>query len=141
MELERNVRCVLGMVGVDPHNKGIRTLARRLRDHGAEVIYVGEHNTPEDMFQVAVDEDADVVGVSFSTANYTESIRMLLDTRANLGADDVELIVGGLIHPDHVQPLLDMGVAGVFGPGTSITDVTDLLDRLAACGRGPRKVV
>lgn len=135
------MRCVLGMVGIDPHNKGIRTLGRRLRDHGIEVVYIGEHNTPEGMFRVAVDEDADVVGVSFSTANYTENVRMLLEARSKLGADDVELIVGGLIHPDHVDLLISMGVAGVFGPGTSIADVTDLLDRLENSPDRPRKVV
>lgn len=135
------MRCVLGMVGVDPHNKGIRTLGRRLRDHGVEVVYIGEHNTPEGMFRVAVDEDAEVVGVSFSTANYIENVRMLLEARSKLGADDIELIVGGLIHPDHVDPLISMGVAGVFGPGTSIADVTDLLDRLNTSPDRPRKAV
>jgi methylmalonyl-CoA mutase C-terminal domain/subunit len=124
------IRCVLGMMGIDPHNKGIRTLARRLRDEGVEVIYVGEHNTPDEMFRVAVDEDADLVGVSFSTSNYTDSIKMLLDARSRQGAESVELIVGGLIHPDHEQHLLDMGVAGVFGPGTSIADVVALFSRL-----------
>lgn len=118
------------MLGIDPHNKGIRTLSRRLRDHGVEVVYIGEHNTPEGVFRVAVDEDADVVGISFSTANYIENVRMLLAARKKLGADDIEIIVGGLIHPDHTQQLIDMGVAGVFGPGTSIKDVTDLLDQL-----------
>jgi methylmalonyl-CoA mutase C-terminal domain/subunit len=124
------IRCVLGMVGIDPHNKGIRTLARRLRDQGIEVIYVGEHNTPDEMFRVAVDEDADLVGVSFSTSNYTDSIKMLLAARSRQGADGVQLIVGGLIHPDHEQHLLDLGVAGVFGPGSSIADVVALFSRL-----------
>jgi methylmalonyl-CoA mutase, C-terminal domain len=124
------IRCVLGMVGIDPHNKGIRTLARRLRDEGVEVIYVGEHNTPDEMFRVAVDEDAHLVGVSFSTSNYSETIQMLLAARRRQGAEDVQLIVGGLIHPDHEQHLLDLGVAGVFGPGTSIADVVALFSRL-----------
>src|SRR3546814_9286045 len=78
MSETRTVRCLLGMLGTDVHSKGIRTLAQILRDAGIEVIYIGEHNSVEGMASAVVDEDADIVGVSFSSAAYVEYTRQLV---------------------------------------------------------------
>ena len=118
------------MLGVDVHTKGIRALARMLRDRGVEVVYVGEHNTPEAVVQTALDEDADVIGISFSTASYVDLIKDLTDARARAGGDQIEIIVGGLIHPADEDALKAMGVAGIFGPGTTIDGVMEFLDTL-----------
>lgn len=119
----RPVRCLLGMVGTDVHSKGIRTIAQILRDAGVEVIYIGEHNTIQGMAQAVVDEDADLVGLSFSSAAYVAYTRMLIDEMRARGVGDVPLMLGGLIHPDDVSVLKEMGVAGIFGPGSSTEQI------------------
>jgi methylmalonyl-CoA mutase C-terminal domain/subunit len=119
----RPVRCLLGMVGTDVHSKGIRTIAQILRDAGVEVIYIGEHNTIEGMAQAVVDEDADVVGLSFSSAAYVTYTGLLIEAMHARDVNDVPLMLGGLIHPDDVPVLTGMGVAGIFGPGSSTEQI------------------
>ena len=126
------VRCLLGMLGTDVHNKGVRTLARLLRDRGVEVIYVGEHHTVESMVGAAVAEDAEVVGVSFSTAAYLQYTESLIEAMQAAGLTDVPVMVGGLIHPDDVPALRAMGVHGLFGPGSTMDQVMDYLRSIPA---------
>jgi len=116
------------MVGIDKHNKGIRLIARVLRDHGLEVVYVGEHNTSRQLAEVAVSEDADFVGVSFVNGNYVPRIKELLTELDAVGASDIRLVVGGLIHPDDVAELEQSGVAAVFGPETSVEEIVATID-------------
>jgi len=129
------------MVGSDKHNKGIRTIARVFRDHGLEVVYIGEHNTSGQLASVAVDEDADFVGVSFSNGNYLTralGIRRALD---EAGGSDIDVVLGGLIHPEDVPALEASGVAEVFGPTATtpeiLTSIDRLLDRRHALGQDP----
>lgn len=117
------VRCLLGMLGTDVHNKGVRTLARLLADRGVEVIYVGEHHTVQSMVEAVIAEDANLVGVSFSNAAYLQYTQSLMDAMGDAGLDDVPVMVGGLVHPDDVPLLHAMGVTGVFGPGSTVDDV------------------
>ncbi len=121
----RPVRCLLGMLGTDVHSKGIRTLAQVLRDAGIEVIYLGEHNSVGGMARAVVDEDADIVGLSFSSAAYLEYTRLFIAAMREQGAGDVPVMIGGLIHPDDHAPLTEMGVAGIFGPGSTTADIID----------------
>jgi methylmalonyl-CoA mutase C-terminal domain/subunit len=123
----RGPRCLLGMLGVDVHTKGLRTLARQLRDRGVEVIYLGEHNSADGMARAVVAEDPDVVGLSFSTSTYLHQVAALAQAMKEAAVDDVPVMVGGLIHPDDVPALRDMGVAAVFGPGSSIDAIMDFL--------------
>ncbi|MEU1275465.1 cobalamin-dependent protein [Streptomyces sp. NPDC005799] len=137
----RKIRCVLGMVASDKHSKGIRTLARTFRDHGLEVVYLGEHNTAEQLAEVAVSEDADFVGVSFSTGDYVARSEELVRALARAGAEDVGVLVGGLIHPEDVPALEGLGVTGVFGPGSTRSEILEFIDRTftppASSERGP----
>lgn len=123
----RGVRCLLGMLGLDVHNKGIRTLAGQLRDRGAEVIYLGEHNTAAGMARAAVADDVHVVGISFSTTTYLTYTRELVDALAAEGAADIPVLVGGLIHSDDETALGEIGAAGVFGPGSGIDAIVTFL--------------
>jgi methylmalonyl-CoA mutase, C-terminal domain len=121
------IRCVLGMLGTDVHNKGIRTLARLFRDQGIEVIYLGEHNTCDRMVSAAVAEDADIIGLSFSTASYLHYVRELMRTLADAGAADIPVMVGGLIHSDDEPELREIGVRGIFGPGSTTDRILEFV--------------
>jgi methylmalonyl-CoA mutase C-terminal domain/subunit len=126
------VRAVLGMIGVDVHSRGLRTVARVLRDAGVEVVYLGEHNSAAGMAAVAVTEDADVVGVSFSVSTYTHYVTELMDELKKAGGGDIPVMVGGLIHPEDVGHLKDLGVAVVFGPDSSTDAILDYVGSLSA---------
>lgn len=124
------IRCLLGMLGTDVHSKGIRTLAQLLRDRGVEVIYLGEHNTAESFINAIIAEDVDLVGLSFSTSTYVHYTRDLIEKMKQAGVGDVPVMLGGLIHADDEPELRDIGVKGIFGPGTSIEQVIDFLTNL-----------
>ena len=123
MNTDRKIRCLLGMLGTDVHTKGIRTLAQMLRDDGIEVIYLGEHNTVEGMVNAVIQEDADVVGISFSIATYLHYAKQLVDTMRAQGVGDIPVMVGGLVHPDDHEKLRDIGVSGIFGPGSTTPEI------------------
>ncbi|MGE4431514.1 MAG: cobalamin B12-binding domain-containing protein [Sphingobium sp.] len=123
MEGQPIVRCLLGMLGTDVHSKGIRTIAQFLREAGIEVIYLGEHNSVQGMARAAVDEDADLVGLSFSSAAYVEYTQQLITEMTRIGAGDIPVMLGGIIHPDDHQTLYDMGVRGIFGAGSSTDEI------------------
>ena len=126
------VRCLLGMLGVDVHSRGLRTVARILRDAGVEVIYLGEHNSAAGMAAAAVAEDADVVGVSFSVSTYTHYVAELMTEMGKAGGADIPVMVGGLIHPEDVDHLRELGVAMVFGPDSTTDAILDYVTGLAA---------
>jgi methylmalonyl-CoA mutase C-terminal domain/subunit len=125
------VRCLLGMLGVDVHSRGLRTVARILRDAGVEVIYLGEHNSAAGMAAAASAEDVDVVGVSFSVSTYTHYVAELMSELATINAADIPVMVGGLIHPEDVAALLDLGVDAVFGPDSSSEAIVEYVTGLA----------
>lgn len=124
------IRCLLGMLGTDVHSKGIRTLAQMLRDRGIEVIYIGEHNTCEGMTQAIIAEDADIVGLSFSSSNYLDYTKQLIATMREQDVGDVPVMLGGLIHPEDEGALCDMGVAGIFGPGSDIDAILEFMHNI-----------
>ena len=121
------VRCVLGMLGTDAHTKGIRTLSRIFRDAGIEVVYLGEHNTYEQFAASVAAEDADLAGVSFSTAGYVKHVGALMRALDDAGVADVPVMVGGLIHADDEPALRELGVAGIFGPGSTTDSILDFV--------------
>jgi methylmalonyl-CoA mutase C-terminal domain/subunit len=115
------------MLGTDAHTKGIRTLARVFRDAGIEVIYLGEHNTCERFAAAVASEDADLAGVSFSTAGYVNHVGALMRALDEAGVADVPVMVGGLIHADDEPTLRELGVAGIFGPGSTTESILDFV--------------
>lgn len=124
------IRCLLAMLGTDVHSKGIRTLARLLRDQGVEVIYLGEHNTADGVVNAVIAEDADVVGLSFSTATYLHYTRELLEKMSAGGLSDVPVMLGGLIHREDEPALRAMGVKGIFGPGSTTPQIIEFLEQV-----------
>jgi methylmalonyl-CoA mutase C-terminal domain/subunit len=125
----RTTRCVLGMVGSDKHSKGIRTLARIFRDHGLEVVYVGEYNTPEQVVSAAVSEDADFIGLSFSNGNYLARLGDVMTALDAADARNIAVVAGGLIHSEDEDELHRMGVSAVFGPGSQPASILEWVDR------------
>lgn len=124
MSKPNTVKCMLGMLGTDVHSKGIRTLARLLSEAGGiEVDYIGEHNSVEGMAAAVAERKSDVVGISFSSAAYVEYTRQLIEAMKAKGVGHVPVILGGIIHPDDVDELKAMGVAGVFGAGSKTQDI------------------
>ena len=118
---------VVAKPGLDGHDRGAKIIARALRDAGMEVIYTGLHQTPEQIVETAIQEDADAVGVSIlSGAHMTLVPRIVEGLRAN-GADDVLVVVGGTIPQDDADELKAHGVAGVFGPGSTTSEIVDFL--------------
>jgi methylmalonyl-CoA mutase C-terminal domain/subunit len=130
MAANDKIRCLLAMLGTDVHNKGIRTLAQLLRDQGVEVIYLGEHNTAAGVVNAILAEDADVVGLSYSTATYLHYTRDLIDKMRAAGLGDVPVMLGGLIHGDDTPALQEMGVKGIFGPGSTTGQIVEFLQQV-----------
>ena len=121
------IRVVVAKPGLDGHDRGAKIIARALRDAGMEVIYTGLHQTPEQIVETVIQEDADAVGVSIlSGAHMTLVPRIVDGLRAN-GADDVLVVVGGTIPPDDADELREAGVAAVFGPGATTTEIVEFL--------------
>jgi methylmalonyl-CoA mutase C-terminal domain/subunit len=121
------IRVVIAKPGLDGHDRGAKIIARALRDAGMEVIYTGLHQTPEQIVETAIQEDADAVGISIlSGAHMTLVPRILEGLKAN-GADDVLVVVGGTIPTDEADELKALGVAEVFTPGAPTSAIVEFI--------------
>jgi methylmalonyl-CoA mutase C-terminal domain/subunit len=129
------IRVVVAKPGLDGHDRGAKIVAAALRDAGMEVIYTGLHQTPEQIAQAAIQEDVDVVGLSILSGAHMTLVPKVTALMRERGLDDILVTVGGIIPDDDVEPLRAAGVAGVFGPGTTIREVADFL-RANATARG-----
>ena len=127
--MARPIRILVAKAGLDGHDRGAKVIARALRDAGFEVIYTGLHQTPEQVVEAAIQEDVDGIGLSvLSGAHMTLFARLKELLRAEK-ADDIVLFGGGTIPQEDIQPLKDLGVAGVFTPGTPIATIVDFVRR------------
>ena len=125
MSARRKIRIVIAKPGLDGHDRGAKIIARALRDAGMEVIYTGLHQTPEQIVETAIQEDADAVGISIlSGAHMTLIPRILAGLKEN-GVEDVLVVVGGTIPKPDVEELKRQGVAEVFTPGAPTTRIVD----------------
>ena len=119
----QKIRVVVAKPGLDGHDRGAKIIARALRDAGMEVIYTGLHQTPEQIVETAIQEDADAVGVSIlSGAHMTLVPRILGGLREN-GAEDVLVVVGGTIPAEDARQLREQGVAEIFTPGAATSEI------------------
>jgi methylmalonyl-CoA mutase cobalamin-binding domain/chain len=121
------IRVVLAKVGLDGHDRGIKVVARGLRDAGMHVIYAGLWQTPEAAVRTAADEDADWLGLSLLSGAHMTLVPRVLGLMKEAGLEHVGLIVGGIVPEADVPKLAEMGVARVFGPGTPIAEIVDFL--------------
>src|SRR5439155_3229088 len=125
--MDQPVGIVLAKVGLDGHDRGIKVVARALRDAGMHVIYAGLWQTPEAVVRTAADEDADWVGLSLLSGAHMTLVPRVLQLLREAGLEHVGILVGGIIPEADVPKLLEMGVARVFGPGTSMDDIVAFL--------------
>ena len=113
--------------GLDGHDRGAKIIARALRDAGMEVIYTGLHQTPEQIVETAIQEDADAVGVSILSGAHMTLVPRIVEGLRDRDAGEVLVVVGGTIPPDDAEELKAQGVAAVFGPGATTSEIVDFL--------------
>jgi methylmalonyl-CoA mutase C-terminal domain/subunit len=118
--MRRPYRVVVAKPGLDGHDRGAKVIAHALRDAGFEVVYTGLHQTPEQVVQAVLQEDADAVGLSLLSGAHLTLVPRVIDGLRQQGLDDVVVMVGGIIPEDDIAPLKEQGVAEVFTPGTPL---------------------
>ena len=123
----RKIRVVVAKPGLDGHDRGAKIIARALRDAGMEVIYTGLHQTPEQIVETVLQEDADAVGLSILSGAHMTLVPRIASLLKDEGADDVVLVVGGTIPGEDIDELKKLGVAEVFTPGAPVQGIVDYL--------------
>jgi methylmalonyl-CoA mutase C-terminal domain/subunit len=125
--VDRRIRVVIAKPGLDGHDRGAKIIARALRDAGMEVIYTGLHQTPEQIVETAIQEDADAVGISILSGAHMTLVPRILDGLCENGAEDVLVVLGGTIPAEDAEALKAQGVAGVFTPGAPTSEIVEFL--------------
>ena len=124
----RKIRVVIAKPGLDGHDRGAKVIARALRDAGMEVIYTGLRQTPERIVETALQEDADVIGVSILSGAHNHICPRLVELLKEKGLDDVLVIVGGIIPDADIEALKALGISAVFQPGTPMRAIVDFIE-------------
>jgi methylmalonyl-CoA mutase, C-terminal domain len=124
----RKVRVVIAKPGLDGHDRGAKVIARALRDAGMEVIYTGLRQTPEQIASAALQEDADVIGLSILSGAHNHIAPRLMQLLKEKGLDDVLVLIGGIIPDVDIPKLKEIGVKGIFLPGTPMQDIVDFIN-------------
>jgi methylmalonyl-CoA mutase C-terminal domain/subunit len=124
---DRKIRVVVAKPGLDGHDRGAKIIARALRDAGMEVIYTGLHQTPEQIVETVIQEDADAVGLSILSGAHMTLVPRIMELLSSQGVDDVIVTVGGTIPADDIVQLKELGVAEVFTPGAPAQAAIDFI--------------
>ena len=124
----RKIRIVIAKPGLDGHDRGAKVIARALRDAGMEVIYTGLRQTPEQIVDAALQEDADVIGLSILSGAHNHICPRLMELVKEKGLDDVLVVIGGIIPDVDVPKLNEIGVRGVFQPGTPMQAIAEFIE-------------
>jgi methylmalonyl-CoA mutase C-terminal domain/subunit len=126
-EAKRKIRVVVAKPGLDGHDRGAKIIARALRDAGMEVIYTGLHQTPEQIVETVIQEDADAVGLSILSGAHMTLVPRVLELLKSEDAGDVVVIAGGTIPADDIPELKKLGVAEIFTPGASTQEIIEFV--------------
>jgi methylmalonyl-CoA mutase, C-terminal domain len=124
----RKLRVVIAKPGLDGHDRGAKVIARALRDAGMEVIYTGLRQTPEMIATAALQEDADVIGLSILSGAHNHIVPRLMELLKGKGLDDVLVVIGGIIPDVDIPKLKEIGVKGIFLPGTPMQDIVEFVN-------------
>jgi methylmalonyl-CoA mutase C-terminal domain/subunit len=125
----RKIRVIIAKPGLDGHDRGAKVIARALRDAGMEVVYTGLRQTPEQIVAAALQEDADVIGLSILSGAHNHICPRLMQLLKEKGLDDVLVVVGGIVPDSDVPMLNEIGVRGVFQPGTPLQTISEFIER------------
>lgn len=129
MNPKEKIKVIFGKTSLDGHNRGIHMVSRWLRDAGMEVVFLGQFLTEEQIINAAVEEDADVIGLSFHGGEHLHSVRILRDLMQEEGLlDKVKLIIGGIIPEEDIKKLQELNVDRVFLPGTPMKEIIAFIE-------------
>lgn len=134
--MTRPARILVGKPGLDGHDRGAKVIARALRDAGFEVIYTGLHQTPEMIVSAAVQEDVDAIGLSILSGAHMVLFQRVMDLLKARGAGDIIVFGGGIIPDDDIAALATLGVARIFTPGATTSEITEWLKAALAARAG-----
>jgi methylmalonyl-CoA mutase C-terminal domain/subunit len=126
-----SVRVLVAKVGLDGHDRGVKVVARLLRDAGMEVVYTGLFQTPETVATAAIQEDVDVVGLSMLSGAHMTLAPLVVEALRERGSD-IPVVLGGIVPPHDLDELKDLGVAAVFGPGASADEIVSAITGIVA---------
>ena len=126
--MSRKLRVVIAKPGLDGHDRGAKVIARALRDAGMEVIYTGLRQTPEQIAAAALQEDADVIGLSILSGAHNHIAPRLMELLKEKGLDDVLVVIGGIIPDVDIPKLKEIGIKAVFLPGTPMQEIVDFIN-------------
>jgi methylmalonyl-CoA mutase, C-terminal domain len=129
--MSQKIRVVIAKPGLDGHDRGAKVIARALRDAGMEVIYTGLRQTPEQIVSATLQEDADVIGLSILSGAHMHICPRVVELLKEKGLDDVLIVIGGIIPDVDIVKLNQMGIHGVFIPGTPMQDIVEFIKRNA----------
>lgn len=129
--MNQKIRVVIAKPGLDGHDRGAKVIARALRDAGMEVIYTGLRQTPEHIVAAALQEDADVIGLSILSGAHMHICPRVMELLHQHGLDDVMVVVGGIIPDVDIPRLNEIGVRGIFLPGTPMQEIVDFITKNA----------
>jgi len=124
---EKHIRVLIAKPGLDGHDRGAKIVARALRDAGMEVIYAGLRQTPEMVVQAAVQEDVDVIGLSIHSGAHNYILERIVELLKEHDAEDIGLVVGGIIPDRDVERLRGLGIDAIFPPGTTTTEIIEFI--------------
>lgn len=130
-EKAKKIRVLLAKPGLDGHDRGVKVIARALSDAGMEVVYTGLHQTPQQIVYAALQEDVDVIAISILSGAHMTIVPEVLRLLRENGADDIPVLVGGIIPDEDAEELKKMGVFEVRGPGTPLAELVELVKKAA----------
>lgn len=137
--MAQQIRVLMAKIGLDGHDRGVKVVARALRDAGMEIIYTGLHRRPEEVVRVAIDEDVDVIGVSVLSGAHMHIFPRVIELlEAEDARDDITIIGGGTILPEDIDALEEMGIHKVLGVDTPLQEIVDTINEAVEAKRAAR---
>jgi len=130
--MQGRIRVLIAKPGLDGHDRGAKVVARALRDAGMEVVYTGLRQTPEMIVEAAIQEDVDVIGLSILSGAHMTLFPRILQLLKENGLDDMFVVAGGIIPEEDAEALRQIGVRGIFGPGTSTSEIVEFIRKECA---------
>ncbi len=137
--MAQQIRVLMAKIGLDGHDRGVKVVARALRDAGMEIIYTGLHRRPEEVVRVAIDEDVDVIGVSVLSGAHMHIFPRVIELlEAEDAREDITIIGGGTILPEDIDALEEMGIHKVLGVDTPLQEIVDTINEAVEAKRAAR---